>query len=98
MSVNLNLTVDNKPVDLWQTPTEVTYMCLITDNGEFNWELTGNKARAAIARYIAWARSRSDGVYKNRKDADDKRRLVKEHTDRIEATISKARQIKVYAS
>jgi len=89
MSLNLYLTVDNKPFDLWQTPT---------DDGEFNWELSGKKAKAAIARYLAWVESYADGVFESEEAARGRRQLVKDHINAVKTVIENAKHVFVYAA
>lgn len=64
MSMNLHC---NK-MQLWQTPTWVTYMCLITDKG-FKPEVKGKQARAAANRYMEWVRGLTDGAWGNSPNA-----------------------------
>ena len=52
MSMNLKC---NK-MELWQTPTHVTYMCMMTSKGVAD-EFTGKKARRALKIYQQWVSS-----------------------------------------
>jgi hypothetical protein len=97
MSINMYLTVDGKEVSLWQTPTYITYMCMTTDNGVFEYELTGKQAKAAIARYFEWVSSHADGVFQSSEEADSMRSIVKEHINAVRHAIMKAKRVVVYA-
>tara|TARA_R110000803_G_scaffold102337_2_gene170419 strand:+ start:335 stop:574 length:240 start_codon:yes stop_codon:yes gene_type:complete len=48
-------------VELWQTPTHISYMCYSNDDG--GWE--GIKYR-----YIEWVKSHTRGVYETQEDFD----------------------------
>jgi hypothetical protein len=53
--MNLHLTVDGFTVDLWQTPTYITEMCLMTSKGVKS-SMTGKHARRAMNIYFNWCR------------------------------------------
>lgn len=55
MSMNLCLTVDGKDIDLWQTPTYVTNMCLMTSKG-VKRTVSGKKAERALQAYFEWCK------------------------------------------
>ena len=58
MSMNLHC---NK-VDLWQTPTHISYMCTMNEEGA-RYEVTGKEAKRALFSYIEWVKSTLNGVY-----------------------------------
>lgn len=66
MSMNLHC----KEVDLWQTPTHITYMCYSNKDG-------GSKG--ILYRYSEWVRGTLNGSYKNAEEARWAREQVEEH-------------------
>lgn len=50
MSMNLHC----KQVELWQTPTKITYMCMTFAKGKVT-SVKGKRAAAALKRYLWWA-------------------------------------------
>lgn len=70
--MSFNLECDQ--MDLWQTPTHITFMCYSNEDG--GWE--GIKYR-----YIQWVEHHSDGVYETAEDANDAREIVKDHIDKL---------------
>ncbi len=60
MSMNLHLTADGFTVDLWQTPTYITEMCLMTSKGVKS-SMSGKQARRAMNIYFNWCRYSVDG-------------------------------------
>jgi len=96
MSINLYLSIDDRPFDLWQTPTHITYMCMTTDNGVIQDSLRGEKAKAAISRYFLWVESFKDGVFESTKAADERWQLVNDHINAIKSLIGKAKRVVVY--
>jgi hypothetical protein len=96
MSINLNLTIDDNPFGLWQMPTRITYICMTTDDGVVHDRLRGKKAKAAIARYIAWVEGHKDGVFESAEDADENRQVVDDHINAIKSRLEKAKQVVVY--
>lgn len=53
MSMNLVITANGKKIKIWQTPTEITYLCLMTDAG-IKSKVEGNDAKRALLCYITW--------------------------------------------
>jgi hypothetical protein len=54
MSMNLHCTLGGNPINLRQTPTRITHLCLVQPNGKVAWRLTGQKAKHALAIYREW--------------------------------------------
>jgi hypothetical protein len=57
--MNLHLFVDGNEIDLWQTPTHITNMCMMI-NGVVCRQLSGNEAKNAMELYFEWVRSTDD--------------------------------------
>ena len=54
MSMNLHCNM----IELNQTPTYITYMCMMDDTGTIGYKYTGKKALAALLRYKEWYENR----------------------------------------
>lgn len=59
MSMNLSCS----EVELWQTPTHITHMCLMEASGTVAFEVKGKRAVRALYMYMEWVRSHCDGVW-----------------------------------
>lgn len=71
MSMNLHC----KEVDLWQTPTHITYMCYSNKNG--GW-------KGIFYRYSEWVRGTLNGAYKNVEEAEWACERVRDHLAQFE--------------
>jgi hypothetical protein len=60
--------------------------------------LSGKRARAAIARYIAWIESHTDGVFESEEDLLERKQLVQSHIDTVKKALERAKRIAVYAA
>ena len=60
--MSLNLFCDG--LDLWQTPTDVTLMCLMTKDGP-QWALRGGAAVRALKCYMEWVKGQADGKWED---------------------------------
>lgn len=63
MSMDLHLSIDGINVDLWQTPTYITEMCLMTSKGVKS-PMTGKQAKRAMNIYFNWCRYSVNGHLK----------------------------------
>lgn len=73
MSMNLHC----QEVELWQTPTHITKMCIetVTEDGkiiEDNW-------KSILHKYTLWAQSTLDGVYSTEEEAKEAHEHLEEH-------------------
>lgn len=66
MSMNLHC----EEVELWQTPTWVTYMCYSNEDG--GW-------KGIFYRYSEWVKGTANGAYPTKADVDWARERVKDH-------------------
>ena len=82
MSINLYATCNGVEIKLYQTPTCITEMLCVDENGEIN-ALSGSNAIKALRGYIEWV--------KNIDDYD------KEHIAYIEKLILSGNKIEVSA-
>lgn len=78
MSMNLTLhNGENGPqIELYQTPTWVTWMCL-SYNPETQKPDGGHES--VRRRYELWVRSSLDGVWKNSEDFDYQKERIEKH-------------------
>ena len=72
--MSMNLTC--RGIELWQTPTYITWMCLSYDpeTGQPDGGHEGVRRR-----YIMWVESSTDGVWKDANAFELQRRAVEEH-------------------
>lgn len=100
MSININLRIDGEIISLRQTPTHISYMCMVTDDGQigslYNGKLSGKKAIAAVRRYIAWVYSQANGVYESSETAHSIRCEIKKHSEDIIRKIEKSKTVEVW--
>lgn len=95
MSINLHC---NK-VNLWQTPTYITYMCLMTTKGVE--DAAGERAVQALKCYVEWAGSLlPHSVYRSGSEEEQEnnefRELLTEHIAKINSAIEQQETLEVY--
>ena len=78
MSMNLFMKKDKTAIDLWQTPTHITHMCLMSDTS-IEAEVTGKKAVRAMRCYMEWVRSTLNGVWDDPELLKSAQERVTEH-------------------
>ena len=87
MSMNLHAEDENgREIELWQTPTWVTYMCIDSwkQNGSGkNSNPLQRKWKDTRKLYLEWVRSRTQGVWKSTEEYEDMRDTVKLHVDEV---------------
>lgn len=81
MSMNLNC----RQLKLWQTPSQITYMCMAQPNSEPHWDVKGAKARRALAIYRQWVKSSTNGTWHSEEALDARREAIREHLAQIDA-------------
>ena len=72
MSMNLHC----EEVELWQTPTYITYMCYSDNDGGL---------QGILNRYCLWVKGTLDGVYDDVTILDEKRNAVVEHITELKS-------------
>ena len=82
MSLNLTLVSEStgKEINLWQTPTYITFMCLSSDPETL---LPDGGMLAVRRRYLLWLDSNLNGVWKSSEDLDAMREDISEHKDKV---------------
>lgn len=93
MGTNLYIDVDGRELEIWRTPTWVTYMCLIDHDGYR--ARTGKSAISAMLRYREYIRGRLDGVW-HPEDLKEMRQYVHEQVRIINEAISTGKKFKAY--
>jgi hypothetical protein len=68
------------------------------DDGIVYGALLNKKAKAAIARYIAWVESHTDGVFESEEDLLERKQFVQSHIDTVKKALERAKRISVYAA
>lgn len=95
MSMNLHAESRGKAIELWQTPTWVTYMALVDCDGNVRSSVKGKEARRAIFIYLEWAKSSLSGTWKDAARLEESRRRVTSHVEYVKDAIADGR-IEVY--
>ena len=83
MSKNLHLTEgeEGPEINLWQTPTFITEMCLSYDStGQPDGGMTG-----VMRRYQIWVWSQTNGVWNSTEEFEEMRARVQTHIEQIQA-------------
>lgn len=78
--MSMNLTCEG--VDLWQTPTHITWMCLSYD--PLSGEPDGGH-EAVRRRYILWVESTLNGTWKDLDDLKWQRSRVADHIKQVKS-------------
>lgn len=92
MSSNLVITANGKNIKVWQTPTEITYLCLMTKDG-IKSRVTGDDAKRALLCYITWV-SQTLGGFKQtpltmNDELDYARDTTKKHVESLNKYLEK---------
>ncbi len=83
MSMNLVAFVGKEEVNLYQTPTHITYMCLMNKDGLIEHELTGDEAKRALFLYLEWVKSTNNGVWEDEEALESARQRLGFHVSSI---------------
>jgi hypothetical protein len=76
MSTNLHARTKKEVIDLWQTPTQISYTILPSSIEE----ATGKKAQEALERYLEWVHYHWTGELLCYEDEKILMKEVEEHT------------------
>lgn len=82
MSMNLHARVKDETIELWQTPTQITYTICVDENGVAQ-ELRGRNARRALQAYIQWVKLSTNGAWKSLEALEEARADVKHHLEYV---------------
>ena len=83
MSMNLHARCAGKPIELYQTPTYITRMILVSSDGPVG-SLKGKKARRALNSYIEWVSDPGPRVFDNTEEYLQWREIRNDHARDIE--------------
>jgi len=73
--MSMNLRCDE--IDLWQTPTWITRICLYDANGDFR------PVTETTHIYMAWVKQHLNGVWKDQIIYDNMKTSVRQHVNEI---------------
>lgn len=96
MSMNLYIKIDNKELSLYQTPTHITYICLMGTDGEIKSSLTGKAALRAVSCYCLWVESLFGGQYTSEEAAKEHKKNIQEHIKSVKSACFSAKRLKIY--
>lgn len=75
-------------LSLQQTPTQITYMCLVQSDGSVPSKVNGEKAIHALQIYKQWLKLSVNGVmWKDKKDLDEAKEYIDEQIKIIDKFI-----------
>ena len=101
MSMNLNASVGDKigdkRIDLWQTPTYISYMCCVDDEGFIKGELKGKEAKRALNAYCCWVKEQLNGKWSDSESYEYMKKNIEGHVIEIRKHI-KDKKLKVWVS
>lgn len=81
--MNLYAKADGKyTLDLWQTPTRITYTLCVDENGPAE-RLTGKNARRALQAYYQWVKYSTNGSWSSKEELETAIENVREHLEYI---------------
>lgn len=86
MSMNLNARNGKDTIELWQTPTHISFMCCTNQYGKVV-EMRGRNAKRALHMYLAWARSVINGSFASTENVEEQKRIVDDHEKYITTII-----------
>lgn len=80
--MNLHARAGKETIDLWQTPTSITRMCLMSSKG-IRVTAKGKAARRALRIYLEWVRGTLDGAWTSTEALEDMKESVQWHTEYV---------------
>ena len=95
MSMNLYIEFEGVEQEVYQTPTHITNMCLMTHAG-FDWSVTGNNAKRAVRCYMQWVASLKNGSYSSREEHYELTKPINDHIEVIKQGLVSAKKIRAY--
>ena len=93
--MNLTLEVNGRDVELWQTPTYITYMCLMDADGKCSTKTELLEAKRAIYCYLTWINSTTNGVWASSQEHEAARANVNRHVKEVLQELKSAKTIEV---
>ena len=88
MSMNLHLEdeVGRRQLRLWQMPTFITAMCLVSGSGMHDETDT----LSIMYRYIEWVKGQLNGSYASSEELESRRSLVNGHIQEVERFVRRS--------
>lgn len=96
MSMNLHCKSGGQGIPLRQTPTQITYMCMVQPNGDIPFELTGKRAKHSLQIYIQWIQGSLNRVYNTIEDSNIAREYVNEEINNLRKILNSRKKLEVY--
>jgi len=97
MSMNLHVKFDGEEQILCQTPTQITYMCMVQPDGTCPFYLKGKKAIHALQIYIQWSAYKFNGSWNGSQiDLEILIACTHKHIDFLKEFLKTSKKIEVY--
>lgn len=95
MSMNLYIKFDGQKIDVYQTPTHITYMCLMADTGR-KFEMRGKEAKRAVNCYLEYVGGLMNRSYDSEEEMNDYCDPIREHIRNIQVLMQSAKKVEAY--
>ena len=79
-----------------QTPTYITWMCLVQPDGSIPSYLSGKKALHSVQVYKEWIKSRVNGTWPNYEDLQSVKEFVEYHLKLVDDSLKNVKRLKVW--
>jgi hypothetical protein len=100
MSHNLYIFIDDKEINVYQTPTNITHIFFMQHDGECKQRVKGKEAKRIVHMYLKWRMQRlndDSALFKwTREEFYDHLKYVKSHIENIELEVSVAKKVEAY--
>jgi hypothetical protein len=87
---------DGVKIELFQTPTFISHMCMVKPNGEIPYSVTGENALRALQSYLQWIESKQNGIFHDTEVLQEMEEMVAREKHRIKELIKRSSRIEVY--
>lgn len=88
MSMNLHAEYGDEVIELWQTPTHISYMCCM-DNGGHVVEMRGRDAKRALYMYTTWISSNLTGTFNSMEELNKHKKPIVDHVEYVKNFLKK---------
>lgn len=88
--MNLNIRVDGNFINIWQTPTQISYTILPDGYAK------GVKAKEAIIRYCKWVEGSTNGKWSSREELREHVEMCKEHLATMQSLLESGKKFEVH--
>lgn len=83
-------------MELRQTPTHITYMCMIQPDGSIPGEVSGVKAKHALQIYAQWSKGRLNDIFTSTEDFENATSYLNEELKLIQEILKSRKKLVVY--